>query len=278
MITSARPTSPEHAHWYDPKTKLPCHEVKRSKGDGMRAATLADARKLGLYPSVTNILSALAKPGLENWKTEQACLAVLTAPRKDGEQLDAFVERVLQQEREHEQEASAAADLGSEAHRILARYIRGETTIAASAAEKIVRPAIEWLATSHYTNPVAEEILIGDGYAGTCDAILEWNDGTLKLVDWKTCSTLPKSSAWPEHRLQLAAYARAVNGQYANGQEIKTMSFYMSTTEPGKSLMVENPDWHHPYLAFENLLHLWQWVKDYNPTETIDQKLDRVGL
>jgi len=48
-------------HWYDRDGKA-VFEVPKAKGDGMRATTIADARKLNLYPSVTTVLSVIAKP------------------------------------------------------------------------------------------------------------------------------------------------------------------------------------------------------------------------
>ena len=80
----------------------------------MRKTTLADARKLGLVPSVTTILKVLAAPALESWKIEQACLALLTSPRQADERDDAFVKRILQTDRVQDQEAAAAAERGTE--------------------------------------------------------------------------------------------------------------------------------------------------------------------
>ena len=65
------------SHWYFPDG-TPLHQVPRADGKGSRPTSLRDARKLGLFPSVTNVLSILAKPGLEAWKQEQAILAART--------------------------------------------------------------------------------------------------------------------------------------------------------------------------------------------------------
>ena len=82
------------SHWYYPDG-TPLHEVPRADGKGTRPTSLRDARKLGLFPSVTNVLSILAKPGLEAWKQEQAILAALTLPRTENEPLDEFARRVV---------------------------------------------------------------------------------------------------------------------------------------------------------------------------------------
>ncbi len=57
----------ESSHWYDQEGS-PCYEVSRKDGRGMRPTTLADAKKLGLVPSVTSVMSIRAKPQVEVWK------------------------------------------------------------------------------------------------------------------------------------------------------------------------------------------------------------------
>ena len=47
------------------------HEVPRASGEGMRPTDVRDAKRLGLLPSVTNILGGLAKPGIDAWKRNQ---------------------------------------------------------------------------------------------------------------------------------------------------------------------------------------------------------------
>jgi hypothetical protein len=61
----------------------------------LRPTTLRDARKLGLVPSVTNILGVIAKPELMAWMQEQAVMAALTLPRIAGETEDSFAKRVV---------------------------------------------------------------------------------------------------------------------------------------------------------------------------------------
>ena len=84
------------SHWYFPDG-TPIHEVPRADGKGTRPTSLRDARKLGLFPSVTNVLGVIAKPALDAWKQEQAILAALTLPRNEGEPLDEFARLDLSQ-------------------------------------------------------------------------------------------------------------------------------------------------------------------------------------
>src|SRR3982750_1919915 len=82
------------SHWYLPDG-TPFYEVEKKDGSGKRPATLADARKAGALPSVTNVLGVLAKPGLDAWRIEQGIVAALTLPRRADEPLDAFAHRVV---------------------------------------------------------------------------------------------------------------------------------------------------------------------------------------
>src|SRR3954471_18181417 len=82
------------SHWYL-RDGTPFHDVEKKDGTGIRPATLADARKVGALPSVTNVLGVLAKPGLDAWKIEQGIMAALTLPRLAQEPLDLFARRVV---------------------------------------------------------------------------------------------------------------------------------------------------------------------------------------
>lgn len=112
----------EGSHFYKPDG-TPCHEVPKKKGGGMRKTNIRDAAELGLLPSPTTVLKAAAKPGLINWMIGNACLAVLTSPRKDGESDDRFVQRVLKEKEEQNEERNAAAELGTAVHARIAEIL-----------------------------------------------------------------------------------------------------------------------------------------------------------
>jgi hypothetical protein len=98
-------------HWYD-RNGRPCYE-QRAKSGLPRATTLADARKLGLVPSVTTVLAVLDKPALTNWKVDQGILAALTLPRNPGETELGFLRRVKE---DSQAQAKAAAEEGTRIH------------------------------------------------------------------------------------------------------------------------------------------------------------------
>src|SRR5580765_4654690 len=79
----------------------------------MRPTTVRDARKLGLLPSVTNVLGVINKPELVEWKMTQAVLAALTLPRLNGEGEDGFAKRVVEDALSR---CKTAVDFGSAFH------------------------------------------------------------------------------------------------------------------------------------------------------------------
>jgi hypothetical protein len=82
----------ESQHWYTRKGE-PAYTVKSKDGTN-RPATLRDARKMGLVPSVTTIIKCASAPALERWKRDQMMQAALTLPRLDGEAEAAWISRV----------------------------------------------------------------------------------------------------------------------------------------------------------------------------------------
>lgn len=264
MTTAAKIFSTNNARWYSSAGE-PVYEIAKKDGKGMRAPTLADARKQNYLPSVTTIIDAvLRKPALESWKMEQACLAVLTAPRQNGEELDAFVRRVLVEEQQQNQESQIAKDRGTAIHKALEDYMQGQ------AVESELLPWIEPAAKAvmaRGARVTSEKILVGDGYAGKTDLILEAFEWW-EIIDWKTTKRLPDKGAYSEHIIQCATYAAAFEKIIqADGQSkpVRTANCYVSTTEKGKFVICEHdPNWRTAYACgFVPLLTVWQYLNSY---------------
>lgn len=253
MTTNARPNTSDSAHWYCPSTGKAVHAVPNKDGSGMRPTTIRDARDHGYVPSVTTILKCIDKPALTNWKIEQAVLAAITSPRGNGEDLDAFVKRVLDQDADAE--AQKARDLGTDIHAAIESALNCEPYPQELAV--YVEPVVAFMQT--LGRCVATEMVVfGQGYAGTLDAKIA--GGCLYIVDIKTTGAkgLPKKS-YPEHRLQLSAYA-ATEGNTGD-KRIKTMNIYVSTREPGKIMTCIHDDWQETFsLGFLPVLRYWQWI------------------
>jgi hypothetical protein len=255
--TAARVSNGNAAHWYQ-RDGTPMHFVERSDGKGTRPATLRDARKLGLLPSPTSILKVLRAPQLEAWLIEQACLAVLTAPRKEGEELDAFVERVLHTERQQDEQAQKARDLGTQIHAAIEAVLTGEQC--PKELEPFVMPSIERIKVLGIVSST-EIVVVGKDYAGRVDCIIEGTATT--VLDFKTTGAvkLPNQGYW-EHQLQTAAYAMAL---YPQRNPLQTAVLYISTRTPGECALCISADWSAAWQSFEHLLKYWQIANDYNP-------------
>jgi hypothetical protein len=258
-------------HYYDPTTGEPRHFVSKKDGSGNRPSTIRDAKANGWYPSVTTVLKVLCKPQLERWKMIQAATAVLTSPRLEGEEIDAFMERVLFQDKEQDEEAAVAADRGVAIHDAMERYFTGQDVPAEIAPW--IMPAAN--AVQLYGELVAtEKVLVGDGYAGKTDLILRHDNlDQYWVIDWKSSKKLPKSGAYFESRLQCAAYAKAFNrtlSQSGENRQVRTMNVYISTETAGQFVIFEHEqNWELLSEAFDCLVRFWQIANGYIPNEML---------
>lgn len=260
MSTVAKVYSRTSSHWYYMDGR-PCYELPKKTGKGMKSPTLADARELNLLPGVTTILKVMHKPALQDWLIEQAVLAVMSTPRKPQEKDDEFVHRVLHVDKIQEQEAEAAAERGRSIHDAIELALhaqpfdeRWKTYVMA------VFPIVESLGKMVWT----EKYLIGDGYAGRSDLLVE-NENSIVLLDIKTAKKMPEKGSWLEHKMQTAAYAETL-GNVAD-RHILTGNIYVSTSDPGKVILFVQEDWKDTYLkGFRKLLEFWQWYNNYYPS------------
>jgi hypothetical protein len=262
------------SHWYFPDG-TPLHEVPRADGKGSRPTSLRDARKLGLFPSVTNVLSILAKPGLDAWKQEQAILAALTLPRTEGETLDDFAKRVLV---DMTSEVGRAADLGSAVHAAIEGYAQGRWLPEDKGVARLFEPARQWfdkeviavhsveIATAH----------LEWGYAGRVDLVATLRStGRPTVIDFKTQKTRRDKDGnfkpilhdtWP---LQLEAYRMALASRDKGLADAAIASVVIGSTDPVPVVVKvwddSNKDGY--FRAFLAARDLWVWQKNYCPVK-----------
>lgn len=265
MNTAATVKGSDGSHWYH-QSGEPCYEIAKKDGSGMRPTTLADARKLNLVPSFTTVNKIRFRAELEEWIRAQYCLAVLTTPKLDNENLDAFVYRVLHTEKVQDQESKAAMERGTELHDGAEKLCLGQEVLPETSAW--IKPAVDAVRT--YGKVVAvETCLAADGYGGRVDLVLE-SDDCFWIFDWKTTRKLPSKGAWSDHVLQGSAYAHLWE-RVANYKPIRTGNCYISTIDQGAFVIFEHdPDWG---LAYENgfapLLRHWCWANKYWPKQDV---------
>ena len=111
-------------HYYDQDGK-PAYTIVGKNGK-VRNTTIRDAKKLGLVPSVTQIIKESNKPGLISWKEQQAILAALTMPLIAGETEKEYIARIKTDARV---QASKAAERGNQIHAWVQQGFEGKTLI-----------------------------------------------------------------------------------------------------------------------------------------------------
>lgn len=263
------------SHWYLPDG-TPFHHVARSDGNGLRPTTLRDARKVGALPSVTNALATLAKPALDAWKQEQAILAALTLPRRDGETLDAFAHRVVEDMTE---QVAKASDLGSAIHAAIEAYLRTGELPEDEAVLRLFEPARRWL--DEHVNEVvlAEKVTVNKsfGYAGCVDLVARLTaTGKFAVIDFKSqkvkrdSKNKPVAAFYETWPLQLIAYKKALEAEQSVPHQLDDIaSVVINSVEPSPVQVKVWPREEHAdyWTAFRHVLGLWSYVKGYDPSK-----------
>lgn len=250
----------DSGHWYD-RAGAPAYEV-RGAGGFPRPTTLRDARKVGLVPSVTTVLSVIAKPQLVAWQVRQGILAALTLPRIDGEAEDAYLARI---KADGEQQAKDAAEEGTRIHDAIEASFRNKPYAAkyqphvhaAREALTATFPGVhDWRAEDSFAHE--------SGYGGKVDL---HSPATGIVVDWKGKDgdfSDGKKLAYDQH-FQLAAYQDGLllpRNVCANG--------FVSRTHPGEVRLHvwKREEIEQGAVVFHQALALWKAIKGFDPSFT----------
>lgn len=232
----------ESNHYYYPDGR-PCYTVTGKNGKE-RPTTLRDARKIGLVPSVTTIIGCADKPGLMNWKIDQAILAALTCPRNDGEDEAEYLSRI---KKDAQETARKAAERGTQIHGWIEDFFNGIGHEGAkpfyASVDKTVfmETGEEWWNTEHsfatYT------------YGGKCDL----HTGN-HLIDIKTTEKdISELKLWDEHFMQAAAYDRGIAG----GPRRCGILYVNSINAESRLIWIEPDDKARGWAMFSSLLEYW---------------------
>ena len=257
------------AHWYFPATGEACHEVPMtSKGNEgkMRNTTVADARKMGLYPSVTTIISLLDKPFLVAWKVEQAILSALTIPAIDGESVDDLARRVIS---DAEAQVDKARKIGSLLHDAVERYVTLHEFPADPLIAPLMQPFIAWWDENCEQAFYCETPVVGAGYAGRIDCKAKLKGIGTAIIDFKgrKPDKAGKFGTYDEDCLQLTAYreADALTRPRADACVSILMNNVPDTTPSVHIHVWPQEECDRFLMAFIGLKNLWQILKKYTP-------------
>lgn len=253
-----KPAEQESQHWYS-RDGRPCYEQATGKG-GLRPTDLRDARKLGLLPSVTTVLSVLAKPALTTWLVNQGIMAALTLPRIAGESEADFLARIVA---DSKAQAKAAAEEGTRIHDACECAMKGEhyphvyqphVDAAREELERLFPGVDDWIAEASFGHQL--------GFGGKVDL---HSPSTGIVVDYKGKDgdfTDGKRLAYDQH-YQLAAYNRGLllpPNVCAN--------IFVSRTHPGKvaSHLWKQSDVDEGWGVFEAALTVWKRLRKFDPS------------
>lgn len=269
----------QSAHWYTRDGKA-CHTMPTADGKSTRPTTLADARKLGLLPSVSAILQVLDKPGLDKWKMEQVALAGMTLKRDKKETDEYYMDRVIVESRK---KVKDAGDFGTGVHGEMERYWASKLPGGAEFAPNAVTfahtsPAIQWIESKKLV-PVANETIIINlehGFGGTSDlpCLMPGRSGPYPVhVDYKTKKTEAGKALLPylDQVMQIASYGATYwKEQFAR---CWGLNLYLSSTEPGRT----EAAFYSPQMMaaawdiFKMLCAVWRHDNEYDPRIPLGQ-------
>ncbi len=248
-------------HWYRQDTGEPCYEVPYADPQkGMRDATLRDAKKLNLSPSVTTILGVMDKPGLNRWKINEMMMAALTTPRKDNEPEKVFLARVIKDS----QEASRIArDQGQIIHDAIEKAVNGEKPSSYEVTAVKARDAI-FDKFECDTGWITEESFSAGGVGGRVDL---YHPELNVVIDYKTKEKIEegKKYHWPEQGMQLEAYAQGLGMKDAR-------CFNLFVGWDGTLVWHEwsREDLDQAWRQFQACFNLWKVVNKYDPEKSVD--------
>lgn len=244
---------------------------------GGRFYKLEDGTEL---PSVTTILSVLAKPQLLAWmaKTEREMVSAAAAdlyqdapaePKMSRMAFLSTLERRVGEELAGRKKMRAAADIGTEAHAMAEWELKKMMGWPVDEMPKLSQPAAicfaaweEWRASVELEPLWIEQKVFSRAhlYAGTLDLIARVN-GELTVVDFKT-----SKAVYPEAFLQIAAYAKAI-GEMGHEEPKVGMILRLPKTEddPGFEAVPvpceekKIPDLDSCFGSFLHVCEMWKW-------------------
>lgn len=254
----------QSSHWYRHHNGVtePCYELPKKSGPGLKAVTLREARELHLLPSVTTVLGVISKPELTNWLVGNGIMAALTLPRIQGEPVDDFVKRVIE---DADKQSDVARDFGTRIHDAIENFLTLQLHPIGEEVEPFVEPTLQWL-DENLQKAMATESCVGCpiiGVAGRLDLFGELKNIGPAVIDFKTQRVREKPAFYFEFPLQLAAYSRLLGPVYP------TPALVSVVIDSGKPSTPHIKVWEQTTFYYWNLFQsafeLWCYRSNYDP-------------
>jgi len=261
------------AHWYNADGS-PAYETLGKNGK-VRKTTLADARKVGLVPSVTTILKIVANPGLDAWKRSQLVESALTFPQ-NGRPVDDCVREIVA---DANKVAADAAKFGTQVHDLIeCTLANGSASFrdALPGALSAVNRFLELYNPLGWINTGLEVPFCAHGYGGKIDWLGHDVEGVQIVLDYKTQRTKAGEpfKVYKSWGAQLAGYAEGVS------PGARLVNIVMSSTEPDREAkLVEWEDYDEMKYAFFCAYDLWcgPLGKSFDPEKNLKEIGEKNG-
>lgn len=259
------------SHWYT-IDGIPVHQMDTAKG-GTRSTDLRDARKYGLFPSVTGIIGIFAKPQLETWKLKQVAIASLKNQINPGESEDYWVKRVIEAAFA---QVDRAADFGTLCHLAIEQFVKFAKPIPQDLLIYL-EPVLEILHRPGMKISSSEATIVSQryGYAGTKDYSFTFGRNGIGVIDFKTRKTVKDKEveAYDYQDMQIAAYAAKYWADVEGTTEEEILkrcvgaNVFISSTEPGRVEIVKYSaeELTNAFSLFTSACRMWQHIKGYDP-------------
>lgn len=269
-------------HWYHPDGR-PQHTVLSGKGE-QRNTTKADARKMGLLPSVTSITKVVGNEGLDRWKQMQVLNACIAAPYSQGESVEIYTSRMLQESRRKMVDARA---FGSLTHNAIDELNKtGFLSDVYAEIKPWIKHYIDWVRDNRIQFLGTEFTAVNPrlGYAGQCDALAMVN-GKLTLLDYKTQDVKAdkrsgelKPSWYDSWAWQLAAYKHADwQGKPARINQCMSVVICAHTPCYPWTRVWTPKELRDAWAVFKAANTIWQVTNSFNPADNAKEKASANG-
>lgn len=248
----------QSGHWYTEDGES-AHVIIGKNGNE-RNTTVADARKLGLLPSVTSVLGIMDKPQLTSWRISVTIESALTLPKRDDESLDEYARRVVEDSKE---QTRKAAEHGTRMHEQAENILMGRATCKDEDLQPYIKTFKKWAGANIEKTYWCEKALVGAGYAGRCDAYVRLKGIGDAIIDLKNRKVNPKYDPFYDTDCaQLWAYRAA-----SENPKCACVSVVLASNDATKltTRVWDEDELYQAGIAFCAMQKVWAWVKGYTP-------------
>jgi hypothetical protein len=226
------------------------------------------------YPSVTTILQVIGKPALIAWSAKVEREMVTNAsvslyedlagtPKMSSAAYLMSLSTRIGSTKAHQKELQKAAEIGSQAHKLIEWNLRASLMQEAGPSPHITDKAMwafmaweDWKKSVNLKPIWIEQTVWSDkyGYAGTMDLLAEVN-GVLTVVDWKTGKAI-----YPEAKLQNAAYRHALREMgHGDAKQGMIVRLPKNTDDPEFEVKLIEETEEQLMETFLHAFELWKW-------------------